>query len=262
MRLAAGTLPTQVGNLAARSVVRTLRQPASFVPALVFPMLLLAVNAGGLASATNIPGFPTESYLDFFLAFSFMQGATFATINAGTDLAKDIQTGFLSRLSLTPMRGGALLAGHLAGAVGMGLVQAVFYLVVGLAFGVAIAGGVGGALVLLLLAVLIAAGFGAIGAMLALRTGSGEAIQGMFPLIFVLLFLSSMALPRNLIESDWFRVIATVNPVSYLIEGMRSLIVEGWNGQALGLAFAISATILVVGLAGAAVALRKRLART
>jgi ABC-2 type transport system permease protein len=257
-----GVLATQVGNLALRSIVRTLRQPASVVPALLFPTLLLAVNAGGLDSATNIPGFPADSYLDFFLAFSFVQGATFATMNAGTDLAKDIQTGFLNRLSLTPMRGGALLAGHLSGAVGMGLVQAVFYLVIGLVFGVTIASGVGGALVLILLAVLIAAGFGAVGAMLALRTGSGEAIQGMFPLFFVLLFLSSMALPRNLIESDWFRTIATINPASYLIEGMRSLIIEGWNGQALGIAFGIAGAILVFGLAGAAFALRKRLART
>src|SRR5262245_28264873 len=229
----------QVGQLAQRSVVRTLRQPVNIVPALLFPVLLLAVTAGGLSSATRLPGFPSDSYLDFFLAFSFVQGAIFATMNAGTDLAKDIQTGFLNRLALTPLRGSALLAGHLSGAVLMGLVQSVFYLAVGLAAGVTIVTGVPGALVILLLAVLIVAGFGAIGAMLALRTGTGEAIQGMFPLFFVLLFLSSMSLPRNLIEADWFRALATVNPVSYLIEAIRSLIIEGWDRQALALGFGI-----------------------
>ena len=60
----------QVGQLAQRSVVRTLRQPVNIVPALLFPVLLLAVTAGGLASATRIPGFPTDSYIDFFIAFS------------------------------------------------------------------------------------------------------------------------------------------------------------------------------------------------
>ncbi len=252
----------QVGQLAQRSVTRTLRQPVNIVPALLFPVLLLAVTAGGLASATRIPGFPTDSYIDFFIAFSFVQGAIFATMNAGSDLAKDIQTGFLNRLALTPLRGSALLSGHLAGAVLMGLVQSIFYLAVGLAAGVEIVTGVPGALVILLLAVLIVAGFGAIGAMLALRTGTGEAIQGMFPLFFVLLFLSSMSLPRNLIESDWFRALATINPVSYLIEAIRSLIITGWDGQALALGFGIAILILALGLAGSAHALRGRLART
>ena len=216
----------QVGQLAQRSVTRTLRQPVNIVPALLFPVLLLAVTAGGLASATRIPGFPSDSYIDFFIAFSFVQGAIFATMNAGSDLAKDIQTGFLNRLALTPLRGSALLSGHLAGAVLMGLVQSIFYLAVGLAAGVVIVTGVPGALVILLLAVLIVAGFGAIGAWLALRTGTGEAIQGMFPLFFVLLFLSSMSLPRNLIEQNWYQTVATWNPVSYMIEGIRSLVIE------------------------------------
>ena len=56
-------------------------------------------------------------------------------------------------------------------------------------------------------------------------------MQGFFPLFFVLLFLSSMSLPRPLIEQDWFRTIATYNPVSYLIEGVRSLIITGWDGR-------------------------------
>ena len=86
--------------------------------------------------------------------------------------------------------------------------------------------------------------------LLALRTGTGEAIQGMFPLFFVLLFLSSMSLPRNLIESDWFRALATINPVSYLIEAIRSLIITGWDGQALALGFGIALLILALGLAG------------
>ena len=115
---------------------------------------------------------------------------------------------------------------------------------------------------LLALATVIGVAFGAVGVFLALRTGSGEAIQGLFPVLFVFLFLSSMNFPRNLIESDWFRWTATVNPVSYLIEGIRSLIIEGWDGRALGLAFAITAALLVVALAVSSLALRVRMTRT
>jgi ABC-2 type transport system permease protein len=252
----------QVGHLARRSVVRTLRQPANVVFPLVFPLALLAVNAGGLRPATKIPGFPTDSFVAFALAVPFMQGALFATMNAGTDLARDIQTGFLNRLSLTPMRSGALLAGQLAGVVVMGLVQAVVYLAVGLAVGVDLRSGAAGALVLLGLAVLIALGFGGLGAFVALRTGSGEAVQGFFPLFFVLLFISSMNMPRNLIEVTWFRDVATANPVSYLIEGIRSLIITGWDGETLGIAFAVAVGITIVAFAASSWALTERMART
>ena len=252
----------QVLTLARRSVVRTVRQPANVIFPFVFPLLLLAVNAGGLDSATNLPGFPADTYIAFALAIPFIQGALFATMNAGTDLARDIQTGFLNRLALTPMRGVALLAGQLGGIATMGVAQAVVYLGVGLLVGVRLATGPAGAVVLLAFAILISIGFGALGAFAALRTGSGEAVQSLFPVFFVFLFLSSMAMPRNLIEIDWFRTVATVNPVSYLIEGIRSLIIIGWDAEALALGFGIAFAVTVVSLFLASHALRTRLARS
>jgi ABC-2 type transport system permease protein len=146
--------------------------------------------------------------------------------------------------------------------VTVALVGAVTYLTVGLAFGATVKAGVGGALVLLALAMLVALGFGAIGAVMALRTGSAEAVQGLFPLLFVVFFLSSMNLPRNLMDIDWFRTVATWNPISYLIEGMRSLVITGWDGAALAKGFGIGAAIVAIALAGASAALRTRLVRT
>jgi ABC-2 type transport system permease protein len=255
-------LAEQTAQLARRSVVRTARQPANVIGPFLFPMLLLAVNAGGLHSAVEIPGFPTDSFLAFALAVPFIQGALFATMNAGTDLARDIQTGFLNRLSLTPMRSLALLTGQLGGVAVTGLTQAVVYLTVGLAVGVRPASGIPGMIVLLFLSGLIALAFGALGAFAALRTGSGEAVQGLFPVLFVGLFLSSMNMPRNLIEIDWFRTIATLNPVSYLLEAVRSLIIVGWDPQALALGFGFAIAIGIVGLTSASWALRERLTRT
>jgi ABC-2 type transport system permease protein len=248
--------------MAWRAVLRTARQPIVIVPPLVFPLFLLAINASGLGAATDIPGFPTASYLSFALAFPFMQGAIFATNTAGTNVAQDIGTGFFNRLSLTPMHGSSLLAGQLSGVLMIGTLQAVAFLGAGLAAGAHIESGPLGVLVMFVLSLSIAAAFGAVGLFAGLRTGSAEAVQGLFPLMFILLFLSSAALPRDLIAQDWFRTVATINPVSYLIEGLRSLIITGWDPEALALGFGVAIAIFTAGLTAATFALRERLVRT
>ena len=252
----------QVGAIARRSLVRTARQPASVIPPIVFPLALMTVNAAGLQSSTDLPGFPTESFLAFALAVPFIQGALFSTMNAGTDLARDVQTGFINRLALTALRDWALLSGQLAGVVALGIVQALIYLAVGLAAGVEFESGPAGVLVLLVYAAIVSLAFGALGAYLALRTGSGETIQAMFPVLFVFLFISSMNAPRDLIGVDWFRTAATLNPVSYMIECVRSLIVEGWNAQALALGLVFVVVLGIVSIALASRALRMRMTRT
>src|SRR6266705_3503972 len=251
MSVAAAAL-VQTAALSRRAVVRTARQPANVVFPLIFPMLLLAVNAGGLKAETNLPGFPTSSFLAFALAVPFIQGALLATINANVEFARDIQTGFLNRLALTPVRGLVLLVGQLGGLLTIALVQAVFYLAVAVAFGVRLEKGIAGAALLLLLEAVIALAFASFGSWAALRTGSTEAVQGLFPVFFVFLFLSSMNMPRNLIEADWFRWVATVNPVSYLIEAVRSLVIEPWHWETIGLGFAFGGGMSLIGFALAA----------
>jgi ABC-2 type transport system permease protein len=133
---------------------------------------------------------------------------------------------------------------------------------VGIVVGVRFESGALGALVIFVLAVLIVFAFGSFGALAALRTGSTEAVHSLFPLFFVFLFISSMNLPRNLIETDWFRIAASLNPVSYLIEAIRSLVIEGWNAEALALGFGIAITLSIVGLTLSSLALRERMSRT
>jgi ABC-2 type transport system permease protein len=140
--------------------------------------------------------------------------------------------------------------------------SAFVYLAAGFIAGMDFKSGALGVPTIILLGVLIALGFAGIGAYIGLRSGSGEAVQGFFPLLFVLLFLSSVNLPRNLIEQDWFRTIATYNPVSYLFEGLRSLVITGWDGEALALGFGIATAIAILGVFGASSALRTRLVRT
>jgi ABC-2 type transport system permease protein len=256
------TLLAQGIEIARRSVLQTLRQPAMVIPPILFPLVLMGINVGGLHAATLLPGFPTDSYLNFAIAFPFIQGSLFASINAGSALARDVETGFLRRLAMTPMQRAALLLGHLSGVMLVALVSSIIYLVVGLIAGMDFPAGAAAVPVLLALAMLIALAFAAIGAFVGLRSGSGEAVQGFFPLFFVLLFLSSSSLPRNLIEQDWFRAIATWNPVSYLVEGVRSFMIVGWDGEALALGFGFALAIAAIGITGASLALRTRLVRT
>jgi ABC-2 type transport system permease protein len=253
---------TQAPELARRSIMRTVRQPAAIVPATLFPLILLAINSVGLKSATSLPGFPTDSYLTFALSFAFIQAGVFAVIGTGQNLAEDNQGGFFNRLQLTPIHPAALVAGQLAGTLTLGLFQAATYISVGLLAGAHIQAGFWGALVLIALAIAISLAFGSVGLAVGMRSSTPESVQSLFPLIFVFLFMSSMSLPRNLIQTDWFREVATYNPVSYMIEGLRSLLITGWDGEALALGFGCALGIMVLGLIFASQGLKERMART
>jgi ABC-2 type transport system permease protein len=252
----------QIREMARRSILQTLRQPAMVIPPVVFPLLLVSINAAGLSAATKIPGFPADSYWDFAIAVPFIQGSLFAAINAGTAMARDVETGFIMRLAMTPMRRMALLIGQLIGVMTVAFVSAFIYIGAGFVAGMDFKAGALGIPAIILLGTLVALAFAGIGAYIGLRSGSGEAVQGIFPLLFVFLFLSSVNLPRNLIEQDWFRTIATYNPVSYLVEGVRSLIITGWDTRALALGFGFATLIAVISVSLAAGALRTRLIRT
>ena len=156
---AAVSLREQVLVMMWRSISQTLRQPAMIIPPIVFPLILVAINVGGLDAATKLPGFPADSYLDFAIAVPFMQGALFASINAGSSLARDVSTGFLQRLALTPMMRTALLLGALGGVMTVALIGALIYLAFGFIAGLRVKAGVGGVLVIVVLGLLIALGF-------------------------------------------------------------------------------------------------------
>lgn len=255
-------LLTQMGVLARRSMQKTLRQPFQLFPIVFFPAILLAVNSSGLRAATLLPGFPTHSYVTFAIAVAFIQGGMFSLVNTGTNLAEDIESGFFNRLSLTPLRRVSLIGGLLVGVAALGAMQSTVYILMGFVAGAHLAAGFGGALVVIALGSAVALAFGALGCAVALRTGSGEAVQGLFPLFFVFIFLSSSNLPRQLLKTGWFHTVATWNPISYLIEAFRSLFVVGWDGTALVRGFAVAAALLVLGLLAATAALRTRLQRT
>lgn len=255
------SLPRQVLLLARRSIRGALSSPAGYMPGIVMPLLLITINSSALQDATRIPGFPASRFLDFILVLAFMQGALFATSSAGLGLVRDIENGFLDRLALTPMRSGAIVTAHVSGAILIAVAASLLYVGIGLAFGVDYRSGAPGIVVLVALAAWTAFAFATIGAWIALRSGQSEALQGVFPLLFATLFLSTLNMPRALIEADWFRAITIVNPVSYMVDGMRSLIITGWDARALGEHVLVLVLATLFGVVGCARALRRRMAR-
>jgi ABC-2 type transport system permease protein len=250
-------LPATVA-LGRRAVLSTARQPAAWVPGLVFPLLIAAVNAASLGRTVDLPGFPpAESFLQFLLPATLIQGVLFGGIIGGADLALDIQDGFFDRLVSSPVSRAAILLGRLGGAMALGAVQAVFFIGVFLLFGARVEGGPLAVLTLIVVAVLLAVAIGGFAAAIGLRTGSQEAVQNFFPPVFVLLFVSSAFFPTALMQG-WFQWVAERNPLSWMMNAARDLVLEGLSAGNVARAIGIAAAFAVVTTTFAVLQLRRR----
>jgi ABC-2 type transport system permease protein len=250
----------QARALARRSVLGTLRQPQVWLPGLIFPMFIAAVNTSTMGLApTSIPGFPeVSSLLDFLLVASITQSVLFGGLTAGSDTATDIQTGFFDRLLASPVSRTSILVGRLAGASVTGALQAIVFMVVYGIFGVRLAGGVAAAVLLVLYAMVLALVIGGFAAMLALRTGSAEAVQNVFPLTFIGLFISSAFFPTE-VMTGLYQTIAELNPITWMIDGMRHQVIVGLDLGEAAVSLAVAAALASLAIFGAHRALQARL---
>jgi ABC-2 type transport system permease protein len=250
----------QTAALAWRSIVTTVRLPQAWFPALFFPLVLMAIFTASFGGAPGVvPGFPpVRGFLDFAVCGAIVQGVLIAGTSAGAAFATDIEGGFFDRLVASPTSRVAILTGRLGASMALGLFQAVLFIAIAWICGARVQGGVTGIIVVIVIAVLFAAAVGGLGVFLALRTGSGEAVQGMFPLFFALLFFSSAFFPIETM-TGWYAAVARANPISYLVEAMRLEIIGGatiWTTLA-GIGIALGLGAITIG--ASALALRRRL---
>jgi ABC-2 type transport system permease protein len=245
--------------LARRALRNALRRPQLLAPLVLFPTLFLAVNVGGLNRTTALPGFPrVDGFLDFQLAAAITQSLLLGGISTGIATALEIEGGFFDRLVASPVPRLALVLGRLVAAAAISAAQIVYFLVLGLVFGASIAGGVPGVLVVLAIGVVAGIGFGAIGQALALRARSASAVQSIFPLVFVILFVSSAFFPRGLLEAP-LDTVAAYNPLSYVADGMRGPMIEGIEAAAVVEGLVAAGFIAVIATGASLLALRGRL---
>ena len=250
-----------VGALGLRSMKQTFRRPQLMAPIVVFPTLLLAIQVGGAGRAVDLPQFPeVNGFLDFMIAGAMVQATLLAGNSGGIALALDIEMGFTDRLLAAPISRYAIVLGRLVGTAALGAMTAVWFLAIALIFGAHIEGGVVGVLLIILLVTASAVAFGGIGAAIALRTGSASVVQGLFPLLFVILFLSTAFFPEQLLLEP-ARSVAEWNPLSFIIESIRDLVISTFSGATVAEGAAALALVGAIGLGMSAAAMRGRLKR-
>jgi ABC-2 type transport system permease protein len=252
-------LATTVLALGRRALRNSLRRPQFLAPLVVFPSLMLAVNVGGLSRTTSLPGFPhVHGFLDFQLAAALVQSLMLGGVSAGIATALEIEGGFFDRLVAAPIPRVAIVLGRLAATGALAAGQVAYFLALGLVFGAQIQAGVPGVMLVLAIGVVSGVGFGAIGVMLALRARNASTVQGIFPIVFVVLFVSDAFFPDRLLSSP-ADAVAAYNPLSYVADGIRNPIIASISASKAVEGLIAAAGIAVVAMALSVWALRGRL---
>ena len=249
----------QTFALAKRSTLELFRQPALVVPSIVFPLFFSFLGNSSFGKTTSLPGFPkVNSYLQFQLAGTITQGVLFGSVTGAAALATDIENGFFDRLLASPTSRLSILFGRLAGSTLFGALETAVFVLVLLPFGADVSAGLPGIIAMVISGALIALAVGALMSSVALKTGSAEAVQGTFPLLFILLFFSSAFFPRETM-SGVYKTIAGLNPISHLVEGLRALSLKGFSASATARAILVPLAIAIVALIIASRQLNARL---
>lgn len=227
-----------------RSLHNFFTNPALFLPALMFPLFFFSSFAGGLSRVEDVPGFDFPSgYTAFQFAFVLLQASAFGGVFTGFGMARDFEMGFGRRLMLAASRRGAIVVGYALSALVRAVAVGALLFVVALATGMQVDGGAIdlGGLILLALLVNVAAGLWAAG--IALRFRSLQAGPLMQTPVFLVLFLAPVYVPLDLLET-WIKAVASVNPLTALVEGARSLI--SGSPEGVGLAFTAAGGLIAL----------------
>lgn len=245
-----------LATVAGRALRAVPREPSAVIPAVLVPAFFYAVNIGALEKVARYAvGF---SYKAFLLPMAIAFAVT--GMSRAPALVTDIQSGYFDRMCVTPVRRLALLLGLMVADMAVIVLLCLPVLGAGFVLGVRFATGPAGVLSFILLAALWGVAFTGIPYAVALRTASPAAVNSSFVIFFPAFFLSDAVMPKQEL-SGWFSAIATYNPVTYLINALRALIVTGWDGRVLLEGIGALAGIGAVSLTLAFLALRSRVAQ-
>jgi len=244
--------------IAGRALRAVPRDPAAVIPPVFIALFFFIVNIATLKRLTGShPGF---SYTAFEIATAVLLGVT--GVSRAPALVLDVQTKYLDRMLLTPVRRAAILIGHMAADVAVAAALTIPILVLGVILGASFKSGLLGAVAFVLLASLWSLAFAGFGYAIALKTGNPAAVNSTFLLFFPFLFLTSSYVPRGQL-AGWLNTVAGFNPVTYLLAGLRSLVLgNGWQWAPLGQAVAAIVVVGVISMTMCFAALRGRVKRS
>jgi ABC-2 type transport system permease protein len=223
---------SEVLLLGRRAVREVVRMPEATIPTLFIPLFFLVVNIGQVSRTfpSSTPFLRGEGYVAFQLPVSLMFAV--ATATSGLALVTDIELGYFDKLLVAPVRRSSLILGRLMADLVRGASASTLVLLVGIALGASVRSGVLGAIVIVLLSASFGVAYAGFGILVALRTRNVQATQSSFLLFFPLLFLTPNFVPFDRLSSI-METLARINPISYVIVGLRGLIIDGWNAGQL-----------------------------
>ncbi len=234
-----------------RSLVTIFRTPEAIIPPIGISVFFLVIYESTLGGASNfLPGLSGNSYLGFILPLSIVSASLSGAGIAAQNLVRDVSSGYFDKLLLTPVSRAALLLGPIfAGAVILGI-QASIVVGVAVLMGLEPATGFGGLAAVVGLSVLLGTGFAGFTVSAALGSGNAAATQGASFIFFPFTFLTASFVPLELL-SGWLKTAAELNPITYVLEAMRSLMLTGWEGDALlkGVLACLGLAVVMYGLA-------------
>ena len=233
---------TEVVLLGRRAVREVARYPEATIPTLFIPLFFLVVNIGQVSKTfpSTTPFLRGQGYVAFQLPVSLMFAV--ATATSGLALVTEIDLGYFDKLLVAPIRRSSIIFGRLTADLVRGVAGSALVLAVGIALGARVRSGVLGALVIVLLAASFGVAYAGFGILIALRTRNVQATQSSFLLFFPLLFLTPNFVPFDRL-SPLMETFARINPVSYVIVGLRSLVIDGWSAGKIGVC-----VIVIVGM--------------
>jgi ABC-2 type transport system permease protein len=230
---------TETLLLGRRAVREVVRYPEATIPTLFIPLFFLAVNIGQVSKTfpSSTPFLKGQGYVAFQLPVSLMFAV--ATATSGLALVTEIDNGYFDKLLVAPIRRSSIILGRLASDFVRGVGASAFVLLAGIAFGAHIESGILGALVIVVLAALFGVAYAGFAILVALRTRNVQATNTSFLLFFPLLFLTPNFVPFDRL-SPVMETLARLNPVSYVIVGLRSLVIDGWDAGKLATCLAVT----------------------
>lgn len=213
-------------GLAQRSLVNIVRTPSAVVPTIAMPLFFIVAFSGAFSSLTDIPGFPTDNALNWFMPWAIMQGAAFAGMGVCFGVARDLENGFYDRLLMAPTHRAGLVLGPMMAAVVRVLLPVGLVSAVGFLAGVRLTDGVLGMVTLFVGAegFALIAGLWGLGVVYRAKNQKSSALIQVG--IFVTMFLSVGQTPIEL-QEGWLPHVARLNPLTYIIDMARA----GFIGQ-------------------------------
>ena len=247
---------SDVYTIAGRAIKAMLRETEYLIPSIIIPLFFFAVNVGSLSNIGEMIG--QGDFRAFQLPVAIVLAVT--GISRATALVTDIQSGYFDRLLISPMNRFAILLGLMMADFVLVLFLSFLVVAMGLLIGVQFVTGIGGILVFLLFSGMWGLAFTGFPYAIALKTGSPAAVSASFLLFFPFSFLTTAYVPKEFL-SGWLSTVADYNPVTYLLDGLRSLITVGWDVQTLSYMFFAIAGIGLLSFTLAFGALRGRIAQ-